>query len=166
MSLSNQCVRECKTFMTTGQQEKDISVQLRLKAEREAAKLTQQEVADALDVALKTITRWERSTPIPSDKLSELGRLGIDAVYVLTGERIRKPCAQDAQDPPSTYAKAHSPPAVLSDREQAVLDCARQLNRENQEMLHGIVKSMLKTQKLREAMRELNGGGGENSGEG
>lgn len=73
--------------MAISQQEKDISVCLRLKAEREASRLTQQEVADALCVALKTITRWEKEIPIPSDKLAALATLGIDVLYVLTGQR-------------------------------------------------------------------------------
>lgn len=78
--------------MTISQQEKDISVCWRLKAEREASKLTQQEIADALDVSLKTVTRWEKSIPIPSDKLGALTEFGFDIFYVLTGQRA--PSAQ------------------------------------------------------------------------
>lgn len=76
--------------MSIGQQEKDISVCLRLKDEREKTKITQQDVAAALDVSLKTVTRWEKSIPIPSDKLGALMGLGFDAYYVLTGQRSPK----------------------------------------------------------------------------
>lgn len=73
--------------MSIGQQEKDTSVCLRLKDEREKMRITQQDVAAELDVSLKTVTRWEKSIPIPSDKLGALVRLGFDAYYILTGKR-------------------------------------------------------------------------------
>ncbi|MCY1296966.1 hypothetical protein D9M70_463840 [compost metagenome] len=38
-------------------------------------------------MAVKTVGRWEREIPIPSDKLGLLTKLGFDAQYVVTGER-------------------------------------------------------------------------------
>lgn len=73
--------------MTHDQQEKDISVCLRLREEREALGLGQQEIAAAVDVSLKTVGRWEKVIAIPSDKLASLCLLGFDVVYVLTGQR-------------------------------------------------------------------------------
>jgi|GEM_PF-1313269 len=66
--------------------EKDIYVCFRLKEMREMKGLSQIEVAEYLDVNVKTVGRWEREIPIPSDKLLKLSELGIDIIYVLTGE--------------------------------------------------------------------------------
>lgn len=112
--------------MTSSQQEKDISVCLRLKTERELIKLTQQEVADALDVSLKTVTRWEKLIPIPSDKLGALASLGFDVLYVLTGQRT--PAAQP-----------------LSVRESCMLENYRAMAEEDkaavQRMTHALAQS-------------------------
>lgn len=73
--------------MSIEQQEKDISVCSRLREERKAKGLDQQEIADALGVSIKTIGRWEKAIAIPSDKLAALASFGIDVLYVVTGER-------------------------------------------------------------------------------
>lgn len=73
--------------MTDTQQPKDIYVCSRLREEREALGLGQQEIADAVNVSLKTVGRWEKLIAIPSDKLSSLASLGLDVVYILTGTR-------------------------------------------------------------------------------
>lgn len=73
--------------MTPDQQEKDISVCSRFREERKASGLDQQEIADALDVSAKTVGRWEKSVPIPSDKLAALAAHGVDVLYVVTGQR-------------------------------------------------------------------------------
>lgn len=160
MSLFNQCVRECKTFMTTSQQEKDSSVCLRLKSEREAAKLTQQEIATALEVSIKTVTRWERAIPIPSDKLGSLVRLGLDAFYILTGERMRTENVNEERSSGGVYAKSRTASTAepLNYRERAVLDCMRQLKPEHQRMLEGIAQSMLKTQKEQQVIEDFTSG--------
>lgn len=76
--------------MSNSQEEKptfmDLNVCSRLKEMRELTGMSQSEVAAALGVTSKTVWRWEKEIPIPSDKLSALDALGIDAVYVLTGE--------------------------------------------------------------------------------
>lgn len=73
--------------MTSVQQEKDISVCSRFREERKASALDQQGVADALGVTTKTVGRWEKNVPIPSDKLAALAAHGVDVLYVLTGQR-------------------------------------------------------------------------------
>lgn len=73
--------------MGVAQQEKDISVCLRLREERKARGLDQQKIADALDVNIKTVGRWEKNIPIPSDKLAALLSFGVDVYYVVTGGR-------------------------------------------------------------------------------
>ncbi|MBF7686452.1 helix-turn-helix domain-containing protein [Acinetobacter sp. B10A] len=56
-----------------------------LKDERKRLKYTQQALADAVSVSDMSIKRWETGTPIPSDKLSLMGKLGFDIQYILTG---------------------------------------------------------------------------------
>lgn len=80
----------------------DKNVFLRLKEERERCGITQAEIADITGVNIKSIGRWEREIPIPSDKLAMLSPLGIDVLYVLIGQR--------------------SVPLVLNPKEEALLD--------------------------------------------
>lgn len=61
------------------------SIPQRLLAERAKAKLTREQVAQALGVTSKTVQRWEKQTPIPSDKLAALIPLGFDIGYILNG---------------------------------------------------------------------------------
>lgn len=96
--------------MTTDQQGKDIYVCLRLREEREALGLGQQEIAAALGVSLKTVGRWEKQIAIPSDKLTCLSGLGFDVGYVLTGER--RP----------------TPESSLSDREREIIGLMRRMS--------------------------------------
>jgi transcriptional regulator with XRE-family HTH domain len=72
--------------MGVAQQEKDISVCLRLREERKAKGLDQQKIADALGVNIKTVGRWEKNIAIPSDKLAALQSFGVDVYYVVTGQ--------------------------------------------------------------------------------
>lgn len=65
----------------------DINVSNRLKDERKRLKLTQKSIAEAVDMADKSVARWETGTPIPSDKLAILASLGFDVSYLLTGVR-------------------------------------------------------------------------------
>lgn len=65
----------------------DINVSFNLKDERNRLNLSQKEVSDFLAMSVKQIGRWESSTAIPADKLSELSKLGFDVSYVVTGQR-------------------------------------------------------------------------------
>ncbi|MCU4395942.1 helix-turn-helix domain-containing protein [Acinetobacter junii] len=65
----------------------DNNVFYRLKNERLRLNLGQSDIADATDVSLKTVQRWEKEVAIPSDKLALLANCGIDVQYVVTGQR-------------------------------------------------------------------------------
>lgn len=77
--------------MSNGQEDNalpsDIFVCSRLKQERERKRLSQLQVAEALGVTSKTVWRWEKEIPIPSDKLNALQQLGFDVVFILTGQQ-------------------------------------------------------------------------------
>lgn len=55
--------------------------------ERNRLGYSQEFLAEQLEVNRKTISRWEKGTPIPSDKLEVCHKLGFDLVYVVTGNR-------------------------------------------------------------------------------
>lgn len=110
--------------MTTAQQEKDFSVCSRLREERKALGLDQQQIADALDVSLKTVGRWEKNIAIPSDKLAGLATQGFDVVYVLTGQRMPRPAEG------------------LSERESAVLDNFRALPEEDRAAVQRLTNAL------------------------
>ncbi len=115
--------------MTTSQHKKDISVHARLKIERERIGLTQQEIGALLDVSLKTVTRWEKETAIPSDKLSALAMHGFDVLYVLTGVRQVK----ERQE--------------LSKRESCMLENYRALDDEDQAAVQRMTSALAKSVK-------------------
>ena len=66
-----------------------MSIGKRLAEQRKLAGYNKQkELAADLGVNLTTISRWEQEqAPIPSDKLSRMNELGLDAVYILTGQK-------------------------------------------------------------------------------
>ncbi|ASD67698.1 MULTISPECIES: helix-turn-helix domain-containing protein [Pseudoalteromonas] len=57
--------------------------------ERERLGLQQKQVYDSIQVGKSTYYRWESGTPIPSDKLTELAKLGFDVGYLVTGKRTQ-----------------------------------------------------------------------------
>lgn len=65
----------------------DNNVFLRLKNERLRLNLGQSDIANATDVSLKTVQRWEKEIAIPSDKLALLAKFGADVQYIITGQR-------------------------------------------------------------------------------
>lgn len=84
-------VKDNRAFMGSGQQEKDFSVCFRLKEERNRIGKSQQDIAEALGMNVKTVTRWENSVAIPADKLATLASIGMDVLYVITGQRTPAP---------------------------------------------------------------------------
>lgn len=88
-SVQRDSLRQIKieTFMSDNQDESGVNVRVRLKQEIKRLKIKQLELAEFLGVDTKTISRWQDSHSIPSDKLSLLSEKGIDIVYVLTGKR-------------------------------------------------------------------------------
>tara|TARA_Y100000814_G_scaffold265831_1_gene219368 strand:+ start:284 stop:616 length:333 start_codon:yes stop_codon:yes gene_type:complete len=95
-----------------------------LREERKALGLDQQQIADALDVSLKTVGRWEKNIAIPSDKLAGLATQGFDVVYVLTGQRMPRPVEG------------------LSERESAVLDNFRSLPEEDRASVQRLTNAL------------------------
>lgn len=139
----------------------------RLRSERNRLLLTQDQMAEKAGVTKQTQGLYERDKRSPNaEYLLALAGLGLDVLYVLTGQRVRPPGYQEVQENSSAYAKAKTaePSVSLNVIEKAVLDCAQQLNTDNQQMLYGIAKSMLETQNLRDAMREITSGKGADNG--
>lgn len=66
-----------------------------LQSERKRLGMSAADVREKIDVSRATFTRWEAGSPIPSDKLAALVKLGFDINYVVTGER-RTSLNQDA----------------------------------------------------------------------
>lgn len=61
---------------------------LRLCDERKRLKLHQSDIADCCGVNVKTVSRWENSIAIPSNKLLALLNTGMDVIYILTGAKL------------------------------------------------------------------------------
>lgn len=61
----------------------------RLREERARLGLTQQEVADAANVHVKTVRRWESQVAIPLDAMIPLLAIGYDVQYVASGVRSK-----------------------------------------------------------------------------
>lgn len=55
--------------------------------ERKRLGFKQSYVFESIDVSKGTYIRWEKGSPIPSDKLKALKDMGFDVAYVVTGER-------------------------------------------------------------------------------
>lgn len=66
----------------------------RMKAERLRLGLSRMKVIAVLGVAHNTLRRWEADTPIPADHLSQLGELGYDTGFIVTG-KVAAGCQSD-----------------------------------------------------------------------
>lgn len=115
--------------MAEGQQKKDISVCVRLRAERERLGKTQGEISELLGVAIKTVTRWEKETAIPADHLGTLAANGVDVLYVLTGQRT----------PPA--------PRPMDTKASALLDNYQHMSPEDQAALSRLADSLAQPEK-------------------
>lgn len=106
--------------MSSEQHQSDKNVWSRnLREERVRLDLTQEEVALALDVSTKSVSRWEANTPIPADKLAVLAERGMDVQYILTGRRAGLAAGGVGSRPPAATTAA--------DEERALLACWREL---------------------------------------
>lgn len=65
----------------------DNNVFFRLKNERLRLGYGQSDIAETTNVSLKTVQRWEKEVPIPSDKLAMLANLNFDVLFILVGQR-------------------------------------------------------------------------------
>lgn len=59
----------------------------RLKEERKRLGLTQKSVIDKCEVTKQTVIRWESGAAIPSDKMEKLVEIGIDVLFLITGNK-------------------------------------------------------------------------------
>ncbi|ENW79755.1 hypothetical protein F909_02858 [Acinetobacter sp. ANC 3929] len=60
----------------------------RFKSERKRLNLSQEALANLIDVSESTIKRWENGASIPSDKLAQCANEGFDIVFVLLGKKF------------------------------------------------------------------------------
>ncbi len=69
----------------------------RLKEERDRLGMTQPQFAEAAGAAKRTLIEWEKGATAPNAvQLSALGAIGVDVLYVVTGERdLRQVESQD-----------------------------------------------------------------------
>lgn len=98
----------------------DKNVCNRLKSERISKNITQKAVALVTDVSEKTVGRWETSIAIPSDKLTLLSDLGLDVLYIVTGQRGN--------------AKLVSTIDTYSDEEKSLIDMFRKMGDSQKEL--------------------------------
>ncbi|VXC72755.1 hypothetical protein PSEUDO8Z_160367 [Pseudomonas sp. 8Z] len=96
-----------------------MSIGARLKEERERLGLTISEFAEIAGAKKNTVIDWQKdvSGP-PAAKLAALAAVGIDVMYVLTGQRSQQ-----------------SPTAELPPRQRALLDNYSHLSEEDQAAL-------------------------------
>ena len=87
-----------------------MSVADRFKSERERLALTQPRVADLTGVGKTTVINWEKGLSSPTAvQLSALAEVGLDVLYVITGQR-------------TGGASAPPPPRAVSEGDRILLD--------------------------------------------
>ena len=104
----------------------DKNVCNRLKSERISKNITQKAVALVTDVSEKTVGRWETSIAIPSDKLTLLSDLGLDVLYIVTGQRANASLVSGIE----TY----------SDDEKCLIDLFRKMGESQKELFLNTAK--------------------------
>jgi transcriptional regulator with XRE-family HTH domain len=102
-----------------------VSIGQRLREERDAQNLTQEALASALGITKKTQGLYERDERSPNaDYLSAIQGLGLDVMYILTGQRMPRPAEG------------------LSERESAVLDNFRSLPEEDRAAVQRLTNAL------------------------
>lgn len=83
-------------------------IHTRLKEERERLGLTQPEFAEAAGAAKRTLIEWEKGSTSPNAvQISALSFVGVDVLYVLTGQRSKNVASQSN---PKSFSGLTSPP--------------------------------------------------------
>ncbi len=82
----------------------------RLKEERIRLELSQQALTGVLAVSMSSVKRWEKDTPIPSDKLGMLYQFGFDVLYITTGHHLPEP--GHVREDPAIYGMTESQKAA------------------------------------------------------
>lgn len=117
----------------------------RLKGEREAKSLYQQDVAEITGVSKRTVIDWEKGVSSPTGvQLSALYEKGFDVNYIVTGIRTAdRPYEMGGLS--SNYVARQ---VLLSERELALLDDFRSLGDKEKDaaetMLHAAAQQKVK----------------------
>lgn len=127
----------------------DIFVCSRLKEERERKRLSQAQVAEALGVTSKTVWRWEKEIPIPSDKLNALQQLGFDVVFILTGQQtIQQMILADIYGAQNQLRKegfelGEPPPVDYIDRAEKITEAFKLLDDQGKIAIEAMINALL-----------------------
>lgn len=84
-------VPSSNSWVSSGRQSSGAYIDFfgRLREERARLGLTQQEVADAAQVHVKTVRRWESLVAVPLDAMVPLVGIGYDVQYIASGVRSK-----------------------------------------------------------------------------
>ncbi|ENA7966834.1 helix-turn-helix transcriptional regulator [Salmonella enterica] len=96
---------------------------LRIKEERVRLNLSQQKLADYIDVSKRTLIDWEKDRTSPTAvQLSALSSIGMDIMYIVTGSR-----SSNKESPYGTVNNADEAEMLAEYREgdEAARDAAR-----------------------------------------
>ena len=96
-----------------------MSIAERMKRVRRERGLSQERLAEQLNVSRQTVSKWENGLAVPSgDNLNQLGKaLGVSVDFLLNGERALSAPAEEtpaAKEPPVPQPGRRRLPALLA----------------------------------------------------
>lgn len=96
-----------------------MSIAKRMKRVRRERGLSQERLAEQLNVSRQTVSKWENGLAVPSgDNLNQLGKaLGVSVDFLLNGERALSAPAEEtpaAKEPPVPQPGPRRLPALLA----------------------------------------------------
>ncbi len=95
-------------------------IDVRLKEERERLGLSQPLFAQAAGAAKRTLADWEKGVSSPTAvQLSALAKIGVDVLYILTGQRSQ-PVPESASLPPRVRALVDNYEATDEDGKRVI----------------------------------------------
>lgn len=113
-----------------------VEVSARLRAERERLKLKQEEFAEQMGVSRTSQSNYERGERSPDlDYLAKAATLGVDALYVITGNRSRATPLPAAPAYDGGAIRGESLSSVLTAEESALVDNFRHASQEGRRAL-------------------------------
>jgi len=123
-----------------------MSLGQRLKEERERLGLTIVAFADVAGAKKNTVIDWQKdvSSP-PAVKLSALAEVGVDVLYVLTGQRSQ------AAPPPE-------PSITLNRKERAFWDMFKELDEQDQREIYQDIKEKKRIADMEKRLQEYESG--------
>jgi transcriptional regulator with XRE-family HTH domain len=118
----------------------------RIKEERERLGLTQPQFAEAAGAAKRTLIEWEKGATAPTAvQLSALGKIGVDMLYILTGQRTG-----GTGGGPST-----SSGSAITPRETALLDNYRACAEEDQRAIDRVALCAAEAQRIAGELKDV-----------